>query len=207
MKNTSETASNNTFPVLNIKNKTLETNKLRQPLLRNSFEQCSSKIQNLKEFNSDLCAALTQAGIPLSKVNHPSFKGFLEKKTKMSVPDESSLRKNYMEPVYQETIQRIKEKVSNCDVGIILDETTDSMERYVFNILVFPLVGEKVKPMLLKMYELQKANASTVMQSIMDFFQKLWPSGTEFENVLLVVTDPAPYMLSAIHTERIQHRK
>ncbi|PSN38394.1 hypothetical protein C0J52_18748 [Blattella germanica] len=48
------------------------------------------------------------------------------------------------------------------------------------------------------MYELQKANASTVMQSIMDFFQKLWPSGTEFEKVLLVVTDQAPYMLSAI---------
>ncbi|PSN38001.1 hypothetical protein C0J52_13513 [Blattella germanica] len=36
------------------------------------------------------------------------------------------------------------------------------------------------------------------MQSIMDFFQKLWPSGTEFEKVLLVVTDQAPYMLSAI---------
>ncbi|PSN53779.1 hypothetical protein C0J52_06238, partial [Blattella germanica] len=149
-------------------------------------------------FNTDLCAALTQVGIPLNKINHPSFKGFLEKYTKMSVPDESTLRKNYMEPVYQETIQRIKEKVSNCDVGIMLDETTDSMERYVLNILVFPLAGEKVKPMLLKMYELQKANASTVMQSIMDFFQKLWPSGTEFEKVLLVVTDQAPYMLSAI---------
>ncbi|KAJ9597501.1 hypothetical protein L9F63_011642, partial [Diploptera punctata] len=43
------------------------------------------------------------------------------------------------------------------------------------------------------MYELQKANASTVMQSIMDFFQKLWPSGTEFENVLLVVTHQTLY--------------
>ncbi|PSN49271.1 hypothetical protein C0J52_08203 [Blattella germanica] len=32
------------------------------------------------------------------------------------------------------------------------------------------------------------------MQSII----KLWPSGTEFEKVLLVVTDRAPYMLSAI---------
>ncbi|PSN31693.1 hypothetical protein C0J52_26957 [Blattella germanica] len=86
----------------------------------------------------------------------------------------------------------MKEKVSNCDVGIMLDETTDSMERYILNILIFPLAREKRKPILLKMYELQKANASTVMQSIMDFFQKLWPSGTEFEKVLLVVTDQAP---------------
>ncbi|PSN44055.1 hypothetical protein C0J52_15926 [Blattella germanica] len=70
----------------------------------------------------------------------------------------------------------------------MLDETTDSMERYVLNTLDFPLAGEKVKPML-KMYELQKANARTVMQSIIDFFQKLWPSGNEFEKVLLVVTD------------------
>ncbi|PSN35255.1 hypothetical protein C0J52_18156 [Blattella germanica] len=44
----------------------------------------------------------------------------------------------------------------------------------------------------------KKANGSTVMQSIMDFFQKLWPCGTEFEKVLLVVTDQAPYILSAI---------
>ena len=42
--------------------------------------------------------------------------------------DESTLRKNYIEPVYQETIQRIKEKVSDCDVGIMLDETTHSMD-------------------------------------------------------------------------------
>ena len=52
--------------------------------------------------------------------------------------------------------------------------------------------------MLLKMYELQKANASTVMQSIMDFCQKLWPTGIEFEK-LLVVTDQAPYMVSAVN--------
>lgn len=180
------------------KNKTLQANKSRQPLLRNAIEQCSSKTQNLKKFNIDLCAALTQAGIPLNKVNHPTFKGFLEKYTKMSVPDESTIRRNYMEPVYQETIKTIKEKVTDCDVGIILDETTDSMERYVLNILVFPLSGENVKPMLFKMYELEKANASTVMQSIMDFCQNLWPSGIAFEKLLLVVTDQAPYMVSAI---------
>jgi len=48
----------------------------------------------LKELNIDLCAALTQAGIPLNKVNHPAFKGFLEKYANMSMPDENTLRKN-----------------------------------------------------------------------------------------------------------------
>ena len=74
-------------------NKTLKANKSRQPLLRNAFQHSSSKSQNLKEFNIDLCAGLTQAGIPLNKVNHPAFKGFLENIYKMSMPDESALRK------------------------------------------------------------------------------------------------------------------
>ncbi|XP_068086845.1 uncharacterized protein [Anabrus simplex] len=188
-------------------NKTLQANKSWQPLLRNVFQQSSSKSQNMKELNIDLYAALTQAGIPLNKVNHPAIKGLLEKYTKMSMPDESSLRENYMEPVYQETIQRIKEKVSDCDVGIIVDETIDSMEQFVLNILVFPLGGENIKPMLLKMYELQKANASTVMQSIMDYCHKLWSTVIDFEKLLLVVMNHAVYMVSAVNQLKPLFRK
>ena len=107
-----------------------------------------------------------------------------------------------MEPVYLEIMPQIKEKVSDCDVGIIVDETIDSMEWYVLNILVFPLAGENVEPMLLKMYELQKSNASTVLQSIIDFCQKFWPTGIEFAKLLLVflwLRKKVPYMVSAVN--------
>ena len=56
--------------------------------------------------------------------------------------------------------------------------------------------------MLLKMYELQKANASTVLQSIMDFCPKLWLIGIEFEKLLLVflwLRKKVPYMVSAVN--------
>ena len=91
MRNTSETVSYNTFPVRIIRIVTLLPSKFRQPLF---LEQCSSKIQNLKKFSIYLFAALTQAEIPLNKVNHQAFKGFLEKYTQISLPDERTLRKN-----------------------------------------------------------------------------------------------------------------
>lgn len=51
-------------------------------------------------FNEDLCSALIQANIPWNKLQIPEFKNFLEKYTGKHIPDESTLRKNYLGPCY-----------------------------------------------------------------------------------------------------------
>jgi hypothetical protein len=51
-------------------------------------------------FNVDLCAALVVPNIPWNKLQIPEFKNFLEKYTVKHIPDESTLKKNYLGPCY-----------------------------------------------------------------------------------------------------------
>jgi hypothetical protein len=48
------------------------------------------------EFSKDLCEMMVSANIPLNKVDNEQFKTFLEKYTTYLIPDESTLRKNYV---------------------------------------------------------------------------------------------------------------
>ncbi|KAG7160353.1 CGG triplet repeat-binding protein 1-like 3, partial [Homarus americanus] len=62
-------------------------------------------------FNQDLCRALVSADIPLNKLNNKELVSFLEKYTDQKVPSESTLRKNYVPDLYNETLDRLREKV------------------------------------------------------------------------------------------------
>ena len=72
-----------------------------QMLIKESI--CSAQHQeNLRsQFNSDLTEALISADIPLHKLNNKLFKHFLEKYTLKKIYDESTLRKNYVRPLYE----------------------------------------------------------------------------------------------------------
>lgn len=59
-------------------------------------------------FNFDLCKALLSANIPLKKINNVEFKSFLEKYTDEVIPDESTLRKNYLNDCFEEILTKIK---------------------------------------------------------------------------------------------------
>jgi hypothetical protein len=53
-------------------------------------------------FSAELCEALVAANIPLYKINNGKFKAFLEKHTGKNIPEESTLRKNYLGGCYDE---------------------------------------------------------------------------------------------------------
>lgn len=169
----------------------------RQQFFTDALQRASTSQGKFNDYAMDLTTAFLQAGIPLYKVNNPGLKGFLEKYTKMSTPDESTLRKNYVEPIYNTTMEKILSVIGKHPVCIILDETTDIQKRYVLNILIAPLNGEPLKPMLFKMYQLTKTNATTVSQAFNDACSKIWPGGIEYDKVWLLVSDQAPYMISA----------
>ena len=88
----------------------------------------------------------------------------MEKHCKRQIPDESTLRKNYVTVVYQETIQKIKEKVGNNNLWFAVDETTDCCGRYVTNLIIGILNNETpTKGFLICSKELNKTNSSTLM--------------------------------------------
>lgn len=175
------------------------SNKERKSKVKQSFITPSTSSEKSKStFNTDLCRAFVQADIPLSKVNNPSLKCFLEKYIEKKIPDESTLRKNYLHDIYQETITKIRENINVGPIWVSVDETTDVEGRYIANIIVGSLCPDAPsKPFLLNCQELEKCNHATIARFFNDSMSLLWPNGVLHEKVLLFLSDGAPYMIKA----------
>lgn len=120
-----------------------------------------------------------QANIPINKVNHPSIIQFIEKYTAHSAPDESTLRRNYLPPLYGKLIEELRSKACGKRIWVTLDETTDVQQRSVAN-FVFGILddeNERGKSYLLNVKELEKVNGTTVAAFFNDSLLLLWPTG------------------------------
>lgn len=91
--------------------------------------QLNENTSRLSTFSMDLCNMLIETGIPFWKVEHPSFRKFVENYTKQKVPSESSLRKTYLDKAYQEKITQIRRGIGNSNIWVSIDETTDAVGR------------------------------------------------------------------------------
>jgi hypothetical protein len=81
--------------------KNLKSNEV-QPLLKTFVSDANKKSGPSKsEFCLKLCEAFVAANIPLKKLNNPVLKEFLATTTKEIIPDESTLRKNYLHMCYE----------------------------------------------------------------------------------------------------------
>lgn len=67
-----------------------------------------------------MCRAFLTANIPLNKVINVVVRNFLTKYTGKGVPDESTLRKNYLTDCYEGTMAKIRNEVPSWqkNVGI-----------------------------------------------------------------------------------------
>lgn len=75
-------------------------NKVRQPIRQKLLNEVGSQ-ETDKNFNLELCNALIAADIPWTKLNVPKFNAFLEKHCNRKIPNESTLRKNYLPECYK----------------------------------------------------------------------------------------------------------
>lgn len=62
----------------------------------------TQKGPNPDQFSMDLCNAFLSANIPFNKLNNDVFRKFLEDYTKKIIPNESSLRKNYLKMAFEQ---------------------------------------------------------------------------------------------------------
>lgn len=86
----------------------------------------TSQISNSRNvFFEDSCNAIIAANITLHKLGNHVLKSFLEKHIGKSIPDESTLRKNYIPNIYKSVMDQIISDIGNNYVYIIIDETTD----------------------------------------------------------------------------------
>ena len=89
-----------------------------------------------------MCNAMVSADIPFNKLSNKCFREFLEKYTKQTIPNESTLRKNYLADIYDRTITNIRNYISNQKIWISIDETTDVEGRYTANVIIGTLSSD-----------------------------------------------------------------
>lgn len=83
---------------------------------------------------------------------------------------------------------------------VSIDETTDSSGRKVGNVVVGVLKNDKVASelsFLVKCKELPAANHVTIVRLFNETMHMIWPNGIKYDNVLLFLSDGAPYMRKA----------
>lgn len=149
-------------------------------------------------FFRDVCEMMVGANIPFHKVENVFFKNFIEKYTEKQLPSESTLRKNYLPDCYADVLNQIRKAVGNNKIWVSVDETTDETGRFVAHVVVGTLSpdgpGEKF---LLTAEVLDKVNHASIVTLFENSMSLLWPDGVKRENILLLVTDGAAYMMKA----------
>lgn len=184
---------------------------IQQHIGRDKHKNALAKIENSKkiqpfinkntiksDFNYDLCNALVAANIPMNKLNNDVFRSFLSKYCNKNIPCESTLRKGYFDKCYEEVLSKIREAVGEHKIWVCIDETTDSERRNVANIIVGILQPESPGNLyLLHTDYLDKVNSSTITQLFDKAMHILWPTNVKYDNILLFISDAAPYMKKA----------
>jgi len=161
-------------------------------------QQLLPTTSKINSFNKDLCKTLLAANIPLNKLQNTYFRSFLEKYTHKDIPSVSLLRSTYVNECYNETMDAIRKEVLDKKIWISIDETTDVQSRYIANVIIGILnADEPGKIFLIFSGILEKTNHSTICQIVDKALFTLWPNGIRHPDVLLFLSDAAPYMVKA----------
>jgi hypothetical protein len=83
-------------------------------IVQQQLTLCSKK----SIFSKDIFQTLLSANIPLNKVNNKDFRLFLEKYTKKEIPDESILRKSYVNYIDVETMNKIRSNIAGHKIWV-----------------------------------------------------------------------------------------
>jgi hypothetical protein len=138
------------------------------------------------------------ANIPLNKLSNSKFREFLEKYTVKNIPFESTLRKGYIDDVYNKTIENIKTEIGENKIWVFIDETCDVEGRFIANVVVGVLKTDSTGNIfLLHSEELDRTNHTTICKLFDKAMGVLWSGSINYDNVLLFLTDAAPYMVKA----------
>lgn len=109
------------------------------------------------EFFKDLCELFVGCNIPFNQLNNMIFKKFLKKYCPNQViPEESTIRKNYLPVIYEDVFAEIRADISDNMIWISADETTDSCGRYIANLIVGKLTTEPSRAHLVACKVLEK---------------------------------------------------
>lgn len=146
-------------------------------------------------FNKYLCMALLSVNIPFNKLENKLFYNLLEKHINEKMPNESTLRKMYVDKCCHETTNFIRKHVEN-KKSVLTIPLTSKVD--VANIIVGRLeISEPGKSFLLNCEVLEKANNSTSTKLFNRSMGIMCLNEVKYDNVSLFTSDAAPYIFKA----------
>jgi len=105
-------------------------------------------------------------------------------------------------------MNKIRSYVTDKKIWVSIDETTDCEGRYIAHVVVGTLEkNESGKIFLLTSEQLERANFSTISKLFDKSMNLLWPNDVLHDNVLLFLTDAAPYMVKAANSLKALYSK
>jgi hypothetical protein len=106
------------------------------------------------------------------------------------------------------TINKIRNSVGKNQIWVSIDETSDVDGRFVANVVVGILKHEQPGEISLLACEvLERVNNTSIAAVFDNAMNLLWPDKVEQENVLLFVSDAAPYMIKAAKALQLLYPK
>lgn len=111
---------------------------------------------------------------------------------------EATLRKGYIDDIFNTTMDKIKMEIQQNKILVSIDETCDVKGRFIAYVTVAIL--RSICPghtFLLLSEELDKANSSTICKLFEKAMGVIWPGDIKFHNILLFLSNAAPYIVKA----------
>ncbi|KAL4152655.1 hypothetical protein QTP88_000488 [Uroleucon formosanum] len=156
--------------------KHVKSAKRQKDQVQRKSQQLLTNQPTKSDFNKDLCEAMVAANIPFNKFSNTIFRSFLEKYTGKSIPFEATLRKGYIDDIYNQVMDKIKIEIGNNQIWVSVDETCDVQGRCVANVIVGILKPDYVgHSFLLHSEELTKTNHNTICKVFNKAMTILWP--------------------------------
>lgn len=146
---------------------------------------------------TELCRSFLAANVPLWKLDNPTLKNFLEENLGINIPEQSTLRKNYVPACYEEVRSKIILELDGHPFWLGIDETCDAAGRCVANILISRLNNESYHPpFLLGCIFLEDGTAGSVARAVNDCLRSFWPN-LDSNLFKILLTDAATAMIKA----------
>ena len=124
-------------------------------------------------------------------------------------PSDSLIRKVHLKKCYAEVLDSIQNKIRYRKVWVSIHETTDVCVRSVAHFIISILSKDKdeCKSFLINTEHLQVANSTNIASIFEDTVNMLTPHVIDKNDILLIITNAAPYMIKSVKSLNVLYTK
>lgn len=177
------------------RNAALKANQRVSQALLEDVVQPKEKASKAFTVASEITEAFSAASIPWYKIQHPKIRALFERHIGVCLPTEANLCQTHLPAQYEKVMEIIRNDLSDGQLWICTDETTDAVGRYVVNVMIGKLDANKYHPPHLVHCDfLERPDGASMARFVNQTINSLFPH-FDADRLRVFITDGAPYMI------------